>query len=235
MRRIIGALALVGAIALGTAGDSAAQPTDTCRRTAYRLDSSVRAAESIMNVNQDGRCGSRLNQSFLREPRIERRATNGRVELDGNNYVYIPNPGFTGGDRFVVSWANAPDGSRVALTVSVRVDPPGTPPPAAAAAPRTPARCGGTGFHIDREHPIWSETLTVRANQRCDRMITGMQYDRGIRIDRPAANGQVEVGPNSYSYVPNPGFTGSDEFRISWFNPLVGSRVGVAVNVRVLR
>jgi hypothetical protein len=66
-------------------------------------------------------------------------------------------------------------------------------------------------------------------------MITGQQYDRGIRIDRPAANGQVEVGPASYAYVPNPGFTGTDEFRISWFNPLVGSRVGVAVSVRVVR
>jgi hypothetical protein len=243
MKRAMGVLAtaagvlwigVLGLAVLGLAVEAAAQSPDICRRTGYRLDSSVRAAESIMTVNQNGHCSSALNQSSLREPRVERRPTSGQVEFNGNNYVYTPNPGFTGGDRFVVSWANAPDGSRVALTVSVRVEPPGSPALQTAAAqvnaPRRTGTCrvSGAGIHGDQSR-FGAETITVSRNFRCGGSWTGVS---GITLETPPSHGTVELSGNRHTYTPTPGYTGTDSYvyRVSH----AAGRIAVTVNVTVI-
>lgn len=136
--RIFSACIVIGAL---SAAPACAQTDSTCNRTGYNLGSSVRATESTMTVSRNGRCGSALNSRNISDPRIDRQATNGRVTFNGNNYVYVPNPGYTGGDRFVVSWANDTRGSRVTLTVGVRVEPPGA---SSAGAPSGPSSGSAT-------------------------------------------------------------------------------------------
>jgi hypothetical protein len=235
MQRIIAALALAAGIsALAPAPDAAAQSPNVCRRTGYRLDSSVRAAESVMTVTQNARCSSALQQTNLRDPRVERRPTSGRVELDGNNYIYVPNPGFTGGDRFVVSWANAPDGARVNLTVNVRVDPPGASPPApvsAARAPRAPAqlcRYLANGALTDQMQ-YGNGSMIVARNRACRVSLNGIVVT-GVASE--PSNGHVQVNGGTYEYVPNPNFTGTDRFSVTY--NVQGHNITNVVNVQVV-
>jgi hypothetical protein len=72
--------------------------------------------------------------------------------------------------------------------------------------------------------------MTVRRNGRCTHSVLGPAG--GMQIVTPPTNGRIEGGGGSLTYVPNPGFAGSDSYVFSANRP-EGGRISVTVNVTV--
>lgn len=168
----------------------------------------------------------------LQGTRIDTPARNGRVELDGVNYAYVPNRDFVGSDMFAVSWYNPVIGERVGVTVNVRVEQLGTMS-ASGSQPQPPARnvCTyqGAGW-LSVGQRYGAAAMSVSRDGRCTGAGSGAL--RATRLETPPANGRVEVGDNRHTYVPNPGYVGSDSYVFSYDNS--GIRVSITVNVTVV-
>lgn len=242
MKRWRGVSGLVAVLVFAaSAGEVRGQEGGFCRRTGYRIDNAVRAVEQTMTVSRDGRCGSAISATSLEDTRLDRRPANGRVELDGINYVYMPNSGYVGGDRFVVSWINRNNNARVTATVNVRVAPPGAGSASAtrssqggAAVPTAPVArgtCTGAGGGLlGPEARFTAESMTVSRNFRCSGSWTGSASS--LTVTTPPSHGRVEISGNRHTYTPNPGYTGSDSYIYSVVHPQ--GRISVTVNVAVI-
>ena len=124
--------------------------------------------------------------------------TNGTVVVNPDGtYTYTPNAGFTGTDSFTYTITDK-DGDKSTATVTITVQPPVTPPnDVPVARPDTVQTEVGkpvTGDLGSNDKPsadggnVWSKTTDP-------------------------ANGTVVVNPDgTYTYTPNPGFTGTDSF-----------------------
>ncbi len=73
-------------------------------------------------------------------------------------------------------------------------------------------------------------TLTVSRDWNCRVWMGGGWSAAGI--ETAPANGRVEVNGGSWTYVPNPGFTGSDRFALNY--NLAGTRIVNSVDVTIV-
>jgi hypothetical protein len=219
--------AAIGAVAM-CADDAHAQSQGLCRRTGFRVDNAVRTLNESITVGQNGRCGSQLAGVQFDAPRVDSSPAHGRVEFNGVNYAYVPDPGFTGADRFVVSWLNQRNNVRVSLTVHVAVEPAGTRTAAAAPALTAPCRYMANGPITDQMR-YGAGTMVVGRGRTCRVTLNGFTVSG---VESAPANGRVETNGGHYDYVPNQNFTGSDSFSVNY--NVQGRRVINVVNVQVV-
>ncbi|UOG92116.1 MAG: Ig-like domain-containing protein [Candidatus Thiothrix sulfatifontis] len=120
---------------------------------------------------------------------------NGEVKTEGQNLVYTPVAGFTGTDTFTYV-VKDPAGNQSTATVTVVVNPnDGTS--------KTPVTVADTAFTASGE----AVGINVLANDRSpiEAVLTVGDYT-------VPANGSITQNGNVLTYIPNPGFTGTDTF-----------------------
>jgi gliding motility-associated-like protein len=143
----------------------------------------------------------------------------GTATIDGNNVIYIPNPGFTGNDTFI--YVICDNGTPVSLcdtaVVVVTVNPDTTPTDSLNAQP-----------DIDYTAINTPVTINVLANDE------GENLDVTLIADQPD-NGTAIINPdNTVTYTPNDGFVGTDYFEYVVCNTVTGECDMTIVAVIVL-
>lgn len=233
MRRRGHAVAAAAAAAILGATDAIAQNLGPCQQTGFTTNASNRFASQTMTVGANGRCRSNMTGARLQGTRVDTPASNGRVELEGLNYAYIPNRDFVGTDMFAVSWYNPVIGDRVGVTVNVRVERAGAM--SASGSQASPPARNVCTYHgagsVSAGQRYGAATMVVSRDGRC----TGIGYGalRATRLETPASHGRVEVGDNRHTYIPTPGYVGSDSYIFSYENG--GTRVSITVSVSVVQ
>ncbi|HSP84062.1 MAG TPA: Ig-like domain-containing protein, partial [Gillisia sp.] len=126
--------------------------------------------------------------------------TNGTLTLNSDgSFSYVPNPGFVGTDTFVyVANDGTVDSNNATVTITVTLVPPvNTAPVAVNDSYTTPQN---TTLNIPAAGVLSNDT-DAENNSLTARLITNV------------TNGTLTLNPNgSFSYVPNPGFVGTDTF-----------------------
>ncbi len=128
--------------------------------------------------------------------------TNGSVTLQPNgDFTYTPNPGFSGMDSFVYSLCDngSPqlcDEATVTITVIPPFDPGNDPPYA-----------GDDGALTPQDVPVSGNLLTNDFDPNGDNIIINTTPVVG-----PSNGGVIIDGSGNYTYTPNPGFIGTDQF-----------------------
>ncbi|MCF8506358.1 MAG: hypothetical protein K9G59_15710 [Caulobacter sp.] len=120
--------------------------------------------------------------------------TNGSVTLSGSTATYTPTPGYFGPDSFTYT-ATGPGGTSAAATVSLTV---ATPP-----APTAGAVSANVAYNS--------------AGQAVTLLPTGVFTS--LAVATAPANGSVTLSGSTATYVPAPGFFGSDSFTYTATGP----------------
>jgi gliding motility-associated-like protein len=122
--------------------------------------------------------------------------THGSVVVDGDgSYTYTPTPGYTGDDTFTIIIDDG-TGNPKTVTVTVTVTPPTNNPPVVS---------GGYDVSTEQDKPIVD---TLVANDPDGDPLT---FSKGS----DPAHGTVDVNTDgTYTYTPEPGYTGTDTFTI---------------------
>jgi hypothetical protein len=124
----------LAAVLLVSAGSAAAQAPGRCEVPAFRGVTQPGGATATMRVVNDGqpcRFGFRMTNDTgeaFATTRVLREPTGGSVTASGNGVAYLPRPGFTGADSFVIAMSGvaaggAAEGRRIdgQITVTVTV------------------------------------------------------------------------------------------------------------------
>ncbi|SFW65903.1 Ig-like domain-containing protein, partial [Chitinophaga sancti] len=121
--------------------------------------------------------------------------THGSVKVDDDGtYTYTPDPGYTGDDTFTII-VKDDKGNTTAVTVTVTVTTPN----------KAPVVTGGTTTTTEQDKPV-KDTLTAT-----DPEGGPLTYEKGS----DPTHGSVKVDDDgTYTYTPDPGYTGDDAFTI---------------------
>jgi hypothetical protein len=146
---------------------------------------------------------------------IQNPPTNGSVVIDPNTgeFVYTPNPGYNGGDRFVVI-INDGNGGTTTSTVTIGVTPVAEPPvePPVIEPPvvviNTPPVTNNLNLSTPEDTPVSGRVIASDVDG--DRLT--------FTISGGPANGSItsfNQSLGSFTYQPGPGYTGSDQFTVT--------------------
>jgi hypothetical protein len=143
--------------------------------------------------------------------KVEQPPTNGTVVMtSAGGYTYTPVAGFTGADMFTYSVTN-PDGSKAIATVSVNVAT--IPPPIA----------------VDDSVVTDAQKAVTGALAANDTTAAGAVF---LRTSAPLHGTVVFNADGTFTYTPNPAFSGVDTFTYSVTNP-DGSAARATATIRV--
>ncbi len=209
---VVAAGTTTGRVTVTTPGGTATSPYDFVVRVAPTT-----VADSYTTPQNVTLTGNVLTNDIGTNPRaiLINRPANGTLALNPDgSFTYVPNPGFTGTDSFTYY----------------------------ACDPNLPLLCGNPAtvtISVVRVAPITvADSYTVPAGATLTGNVLTNDIGtnpRAILITRPA-NGTLVLNPNgSFSYVPNPGFTGTDSFTYYACDPnlplLCGNPATVTITV----
>ncbi|WP_207682637.1 Ig-like domain-containing protein [Desulfonema magnum] len=151
-------------------------------------------------------------------------AENGMADVGGTGYAnavsYVPDPGFSGSDRFTVQVSDGELSDSVIVNVSIGAQ---NDPPEIAEGDAVTVTMDEDGFP-----DAFALTLNA-ADPDGDTLAWS--------VIAPAENGMADVGGTGYanavSYVPDPGFSGSDRFTVQVSDGELTDTIVVNVNVRI--
>jgi hypothetical protein len=140
---------------------------------------------TITPLSNDGVNGTLQNITIKSQP------ANGSVALNGNNFVFTPNAGFTGTTTFTYCFTTS-NGTSNTATVTVNVAGGGQAPLANNDNATTP-----------QNTPV---TITPLSNDAVNGTL------QSVTIKSQPANGSVSLNGNNFVFTPNAGFSGTTTF-----------------------
>ncbi|AZS23001.1 tandem-95 repeat protein [Caulobacter sp. FWC26] len=178
--------------ATGPGGGSA--PATVTLTVASPRTLTVAAAFADVAYNSPGQAVSLKATGAFTALVVATAPTNGTVTINGVTAVYVPTPGFSGGDSFTY-FATGPGGVSPPATVTLTVARPD--------APTVAADSVNVAFN--------SAGQTVR--------LAASGVFTALTVATAPTNGKVTINGATAIYVPNPGFFGADSFTYTATGP----------------